>query len=429
MMHSKVLTLFVSAAAAVPMCSVPDGHKQACGSAGLTQDGCEAKGCCWQQQSENSEAPWCFQKLPSTLAFIDPDYKGHRFKNQSAIIFGGTSGMGFATAAMLVQECAEKVVIASRNHFQGKLAASVLSALSQRHCSASEAQPNVEYVQTDIRKRDQIHSALSRFTSKDIHHVVNTAAIPGFIGGLQDLPDDFPLGENDAVLNNIYGAMFVSSEAMKFWGIKSCNANGDMPCPASGVALENSYVPSLVHVSSEQGMTPCPECDSYATSKHGIIGLTTSIANAYAGSLRANVVLPGLTDTPFSWNQVRGTELLQNGSWRQKYKLQSGWQCVSDGRVVNANCNGGGSGYGCPCEDVRADDPRIKAIWPPPLWPLTSPRQIGAAILNLLDQHSASNGLSVVSNKQPERICEEMTKAGAPLFDLCPVEDSKMLIL
>jgi NAD(P)-dependent dehydrogenase (short-subunit alcohol dehydrogenase family) len=418
----------VSAASAAQMCSVPDEHKQVCGFAGLTQDACEARGCCWQQAS-NSDTPWCFQKLPSTLTFIDHSYTGHRFESQNAIVFGGTSGMGFATAAMLVQECAKKIVIAGRNPYQGQLAAWVLSTLSQAHCqqNANEAQPNVEYIQTDIRKRDQIRTAFNHFSGDHLHHVVNTAAIPGFVGGLMDLPDDFPLGENDAILNNVYGAMFVSSEAMKFWQLQSCNANGNMPCPVSGPALENGYLPSLVHVSSEQGMTPCPECDFYGTSKHGIIGLTTSLANAYSGSLRANVVLPGLTDTPFSWNQVRGAELLSNGSWRQGYELQTSWQCVKDGQVVYANCHGGGSGYGCPCEDVRADDPRIKAIWPPPLYPLISPRQIGAAILNLLEQESTSNGLSVVSNKQPEHVCQEMTKSGVPMWDLCPVHGPKII--
>jgi NAD(P)-dependent dehydrogenase (short-subunit alcohol dehydrogenase family) len=429
MMLVQLVGLCVTAAAAVQMCGVPDEHKQTCGFAGLTQDACEAKGCCWQQASANSDTPWCFQEMPATLTFVDSEYKGHRFQNQTAVVFGGTSGMGFATAAMLVQECAKKVVIAGRNHFQGKLAAWVLSTLSRMHCEggASEAKPDVEYVQTDIRKRDQIRAVFNRFQGGHLHHVVNTAAIGGFIGGLMDLPDDYPLGENDAVFNNVYGAMFVTNEALKFWGLKSCNPNDDMPCPVSGVALDHGYLPSLVHVSSEQGMTPCPECDFYATSKHGIIGLTTSIANAFAGSLRANVVLPGLTDTPFSWNQVRGIELFPNRSWRQQYPLQSSWQCVKAGQVIYANCHGGGSGYGCPCEDVRPDDPRIAAIWPPPNTPMISPRQIGAAILNLQEQQSTSNGLSVVSNKQPERICQEMTKSGFPLYDLCPVEGPKIV--
>lgn len=279
------------------------------------------------------------------------------------------------------------------------------------------------YVQADIRKRKDIRSVFKMFSSTLLHHVVSTAAIPGFVGGLQDLPEDHTLGENDAILNNVYGSMYVTSEALKLWKLQSCNANKAMPCPVSGPALEHGFLPSLVHTSSEQGMTPCPNCDFYGTSKHGIIGLTTSVAMAYEGSMRANVVLPGLTDTPFSWNQVRGTELLPNGSWAQKYSLQTSWQCVKDGAVVHANCPGGASGYGCPCEDVRQDDPRIKAMWPAPLFPLVDPRQIGSAILRFLDAKSTANGMSWVSNKNPPRECQESKEDGsAPLFDLCPVE-------
>ena len=75
------------------------------------------------------------------------------------------------------------------------------------------------------------------------------------------------------------------------------------PCPTLG------YTPALVLLSSEQGMTPCPSCALYSASKHGIIGLTQSIAAAYPTILRVNTVLPGLVDTPLTWNQVKKAPL------------------------------------------------------------------------------------------------------------------------
>ena len=44
--------------------------------------------------------------LPSTFTFIDRSYAGDRFINDTVVVFGGTSGIGFAAAAMLLAECA-----------------------------------------------------------------------------------------------------------------------------------------------------------------------------------------------------------------------------------------------------------------------------------------------------------------------------------
>lgn len=58
-----VLATVVLAAAAIVAvsadCAVSDASKVDCGYVGITQSGCESKGCCWQQ-SQNSAIPWCF---------------------------------------------------------------------------------------------------------------------------------------------------------------------------------------------------------------------------------------------------------------------------------------------------------------------------------------------------------------------------------
>ncbi|KAJ3159787.1 glycoside hydrolase 15 protein [Geranomyces michiganensis] len=45
------------------VCPVSDADKKDCGFAGITQSGCEAKGCCWKASTPGSQVPWCFNKL------------------------------------------------------------------------------------------------------------------------------------------------------------------------------------------------------------------------------------------------------------------------------------------------------------------------------------------------------------------------------
>lgn len=176
--------------------------------------------------------------------------------------------------------------------------------------------------------------------------------------------------------------------------------------------------------SSEQGMAPCPACELYAASKHGIVGVATSVAASFAGALRVNVVLPGLVDTPFTWNQVRGTEM-RNGTLVTKFVLQTDWQCVVDGQVVEGDCPGGGNGYGCSCEDVRRDDPRIKAMFSGV--PMIDPRSIGIAILDLADPSSIEQptGKVVVVDREADEPstswkCSESLDVKSALWAACP---------
>jgi len=301
---------------------------------------------------------------------------------------------------------------------QGRLAVQVLKQrASQQHC---HEQGDVEYVKADITKREQVRSVLDSFhDTRDgrLHVVVQTAATVGYTGNFANLPDDILFTGRDAVYNNLYGTKTVTQEALRYWGKDKCAPWAGNPCP------DLHYVPSLVLLSSQNGMTPTPTGESYGQSKHGIINIATSVGLTYPQELRVNAILPGLIDTPFSWNQARNIELYDNATFKgMNWTLQTSWQCIVDGVFIeDGECLGGGTGYGCPCEDLFKDDPRfqelVKQGGNPPV---IDPRRVGDVILEISDAKSNVTAASKVVDQTETFQCVGEAVASKPLWQFCP---------
>ena len=336
--------------------------------------------------------------IPSTFTFINETYTGIRMEEKVVVVAGGTSGIGFATAAMAVQECAKAVYIMGQNEAKGNFAAAIANAkTSQAHCS-SPGKNIVRFLRVDVRNRTQIKSAFGQVMSahKALNVLINTAGIAGWgLIGVDDIPENAFYGANDAIQNNLYGTIFLMTEAMNVWKMKDCVVPiGQGPCPQLG------YWPSIVNVASEQALTPTPSMLMYGVSKAGIVQATRTVAAAFPQALRANVVAPGLVDTPLTWNQVRAWTM-SNGKLNHTYPdLQFSFQCVKDGEYVFGDCKEGGKGSpGCPCDDVDINDPRVEQLFSS--IPRVDPRKIAMTILYLASNDAAKvTGETYVVNEQ-----------------------------
>ena len=184
-----------------------------------------------------------------------------------------------------------------------------------------------------------------------------------------DVPPEIFLGRHDPIRNNLYGTMNVIYEALQFWNLTSRSV---------GDREEADYVPSVLVMASEDGLVPEP-VSLYAVSKAALIHLTKSLSAAYGDRLRVHALAPGLVDTPFSWNQVRGCKVQSDGL--DCSSQLPAWQCYVNGElVVNGDCPEGGDGYSCKCQDESRQDKRQRLKWPGKLWPAIDPREVAIRV-------------------------------------------------
>jgi A-factor type gamma-butyrolactone 1'-reductase (1S-forming) len=189
-----------------------------------------------------------------------------KFAGKVALITGGSSGLGEATALKFAEEGA-KVVIAARRAEQSAQVVKRIAALG------GEA----HFVRADMSRAPDIESmvkeAVGRFGKLDC--AVNNAGISG--------PRLVPLAD--------------VSEAQ--WDeVMNVNLKGVWLCMKYEIsAMLAQGGGAIVNVSSIYGSKPSDMGHGpYATSKHAVLGLTTSAAVDYGQKgIRINALAPGFT--------------------------------------------------------------------------------------------------------------------------------------
>jgi NAD(P)-dependent dehydrogenase (short-subunit alcohol dehydrogenase family) len=203
---------------------------------------------------------------------MEPTYN---FAGQVALVTGASSGMGLATAEAFAESGASVALV--------DIDSDALLSATDSLTSAGHAAIGVT---CDVSDEEQVASmmagVLDRFGRVDL--AFNNA-------GIQAPPTDA-----------------ADEEAYDFDRVTRVNLRGVWACMKHELRhMRTRRSGAIVNNSSLGGLVGQPMRGAYHSSKHGVIGLTKSVALEYAQrGVRINAVCPGAVDTPMVSAMLEG---------------------------------------------------------------------------------------------------------------------------
>jgi NAD(P)-dependent dehydrogenase (short-subunit alcohol dehydrogenase family) len=190
------------------------------------------------------------------MSEMQPDPDGPEFAGLSAIVTGGASGIGLATATLLARRGARVACL--------DLRPDVPAPLTGIRADVTD----------DASVRAAVESAAAAVGGPDI--LVNNAGI-GARGGVEDNPDE----EWHSVLDvNVLGLVRVTRAALP--------------------RLRRSAHPAIVNTCSIAATAGLPDRALYSATKGAVLALTRAMAaDLVAEGIRVTCVSPGTVDTPW----------------------------------------------------------------------------------------------------------------------------------
>jgi NAD(P)-dependent dehydrogenase (short-subunit alcohol dehydrogenase family) len=183
-----------------------------------------------------------------------------------AIITGGSSGIGRATAVALAKE-GVRIVVAARRAREGEETVHLIK----------EAGSDGIFVETDVANEDDVRSLLDKTVNVygRLDYAFNNAGIEELMTPvLAQTSDIF-----DQIMKvNVKGVWL----SMKYEIPEMIRLGGG----------------AIVNMSSVAGVVGFPQMPIYIASKHSVLGLTKSVAQEYAKlGIRINAIAPGVVET------------------------------------------------------------------------------------------------------------------------------------
>ncbi len=209
-----------------------------------------------------------------------------RLKDKTAIITGGGTGIGRASAVLFAREGANIVICGRRIQKLKEVEKEIIKDLGLKS--------KVSAISCDISKQDDVKKLLDKSIKqfKKIDIVLNNAGV--FRGSLIH---EHTLSDWEDTININLKGMFLLTK--KIIPVMISNGGG-----------------SIINIASILGMVAIPEASAYNASKGGVIMFTKSIAVEYGKhNIRANCICPGLVETPMTHGFVAdkkvATEILK----------------------------------------------------------------------------------------------------------------------
>ena len=194
-------------------------------------------------------------------------------QGKRAIVTGSNSGIGLGVAIELAKAGAEVIL----NSFTDRPEDHALAAQI-----ASETGAKVSYIAADMSKGEDCRALVEKAGGCDI--LVNNA-------GIQHVSpiEDFPVEKWNAIIAiNLSSAFHTTAAALpgmkaKGWG-------------------------RVINIASAHGLTASPFKSAYVAAKHGVVGLTKTVALEVAGQgITCNAICPGYVLTPLVEAQIPDT--------------------------------------------------------------------------------------------------------------------------
>jgi 3-oxoacyl-[acyl-carrier protein] reductase len=187
--------------------------------------------------------------------------------NKAAIVTGGTKGIGYAIAEMLLRNGA-KVVICGRDRADGQAAAEKLSAFGE-----------VEAVSCDVSKEDHVRTLVEHCadTFGGVDVLVNNAGV-GYMGmTVEEMPPD---KFRQTLETNLFGVFYACHYALPLLKQRS-----------------GGYI---INISSLAGQNPHPRMAAYNASKYGLNGFSEALMQEVRqDNIKVSYICPGSVNTDF----------------------------------------------------------------------------------------------------------------------------------